>query len=108
MLSVNPRTLLAQTKTTVTGSIQDVTGITATSGTVRFTLRPSGTNLAYRVGGIGVVVPQTAICSINSSGQVVALVGGGARPGWGNTGLPPTSPGYEVPIWPNGRIFSNV
>lgn len=97
-----------QTKTTVTGNIQDVTGVAATSGYVQFRLRPSSSSVAYRVTGIGVIAPQAAQCTINSSGNLVAIGGSGSCLVWGNTVLSPANSSYDVIFAPNNVVRSTI
>lgn len=100
--------LSAQSMTTVTGNIQGVTGIAATSGYVQFQLQPSSQSLAYRVSGIGVVAPQSSMCGINGSGQLQNLALTGSCQVWGNTVLAPANSTYTVTIAPNGTIANRL
>jgi parallel beta-helix repeat protein len=86
----------AQTTTTVTGTIKDLTGTTVTSGQVTFNLKPSSDTT---ISGTARFVPTTATCSITASG-VKALDNVSACTITNNTSLTPSGTYYLVCIQP--------
>jgi hypothetical protein len=88
---------LAQTTTTITGTIRDLTDALVTSGQITFTLRPS-TDVTES--GLARFTTQTITCAINSSGQVVGGSGSGSCTITMNTALQPPGSGYLVTFLP--------
>jgi hypothetical protein len=88
---------LAQTTTTITGTIRDLSGALVTSGQITFTLRPS---TDVTMSGLARFTTQTITCAINSSGQVVGGSGSGACTITMNTALQPPGSGYLVTFLP--------
>ena len=88
---------LAQTTTTITGTIRDLSGALVTSGQITFTLRPS---TDVTMSGLARFTTQTITCAINSSGQVVAGSGSGPCTITMNTALQPPGSGYLVTFLP--------
>lgn len=88
----------AQTTTTYTGTIKDLTGATVTSGRITWTLNaPSGGNIP----GTGAFVSTTVSCSINASGAPVSSSDGvSACVITNNTSLTPTGTSYTLCIQP--------
>lgn len=107
LLLLLPVALQAQSRTTVTGTIQSPTG-TATSGYVEFRLSPSSSSIAFRVTGTSLVVPTTSRCGINSSGNVMDTALTGPCQVWGNTLISPANTTYTVVIAPANVIRSTV
>lgn len=89
--------LLAQTTSTITGTIKDLTGAVVTSGKLTFTLRPS---TDVTISGLARFTTQTITCLINGSGLVKALDGTSACVLTMNTALQPPGSGYLVSFWP--------
>jgi hypothetical protein len=88
---------IAQTTTTVTGTIKDLTGALVTSGKVTFTLTP-GRDTA--ISGVARFSPQTIVCLINGSGLIKAQDGTSTCTLTMNTALQPTGTYYTVAVWP--------
>jgi hypothetical protein len=86
----------AQTTTTITGTIEDLTQALVSSGKVTFSLQPSADTTQS---GIARFSPQTITCLINSSGQIVSLSSGTCTVTM-NTALQPTGSSYQVCYWP--------
>lgn len=88
----------AQTTTTFTGTIKDLTNTAATSGQVTFTLQPgSDTTIA----GSARFTPQTVNCGINGSGALLNQALSGACVVTNNTALTPAGTSYLVQICPS-------
>lgn len=92
----------AQTRTTVTGTVFDITGAIATSGSVQFTLQPTSSSLGYTVTGQGIIVPISASCAISGTGTLIGISGSGSCQLWGNTVISPASSCYAITLFPNG------
>jgi hypothetical protein len=92
----------AQTPVTVTGVVQDTTGVLATSGTVTFTLQPQNSGVIYFVAGTGIIAPQTGTCGIDLTGNIKNLALSGACTVWGTDVLQPGNLTYQVAFFPNG------
>lgn len=88
---------LAQTTTTVTGTIRDLSQALVTSGKVTFALNPSRD---ATIAGYARFSPQTVTCTITNAGLVKALDGVSACTLTMNTSLMPTGTYYSVCIWP--------
>lgn len=86
----------AQTTTSITGTIKDLTQALVTSGKVTFTLQPSRDTT---ISGIARFSPNTVTCLINGSGQITNLVGGTCTVTM-NTALNPPGSYYRVDYWP--------
>ena len=95
-------TALGQTKTTVTGVVQDASGNLATSGTVVFNLSPQNSGIIYFVTGTGIIAPQTGTCGIDGSGNIKNLALSGACQVWGTDLIQPANLTYQVAFFPNG------
>ncbi|KKN34361.1 hypothetical protein LCGC14_0794520 [marine sediment metagenome] len=108
LLVLAPLIAEGQTKTTITGNIQDVTGIAATSGTVEFKIKPSSSSILYFVSGVGVVAPQVANCGIDGSGDIKNLALTGACQVWGNDLISPGNTTYDVSFLPNGTRTNRI
>ena len=93
---------LGQTKTTVTGVVQDASGNLATSGTVVFNLSPQNSGIIYFVTGTGIIAPQTGTCGIDGSGNIKNLALSGACQVWGTDLIQPANLTYQVAFFPNG------
>jgi len=93
---------LGQTKTTVTGVVQDASGNLATSGTVVFTLSPQNNGVIYFVTGTGIIAPQIGTCGIDGSGNIKNLALSGACQVWGTDLIQPANLTYQVAFFPNG------
>ena len=91
-----------QTKTTVTGVVQDASGNLATSGTVVFTLSPQNNGVIYFVTGTGIIAPQTGTCGIDGTGNIKNLALSGACQVWGTDLIVPANLTYQVSLFPNG------
>lgn len=89
--------LFAQTTSTITGTIKDLTGAVVTSGKLTFTLRPS---TDVTISGLARFTTQTITCLINGSGLVKAQDGVSACVITMNTALQPAGSGYLVSFWP--------
>src|ERR1700688_2409987 len=87
---------VAQTTTTITGTVKDLTQALATSGKVTFDLMPSADTT---MSGIARFTPSTVTCLINSSGQIQSLSAGTCTLTM-NTALQPTGSYYKVCYWP--------
>ena len=92
----------AQTKTTVTGVVQDASGNLATSGTVVFNLSPQNSGIIYFVTGTGIIAPQTGTCGIDGSGNIKNLALSGVCQVWGTDLIQPANLTYQVAFFPNG------
>lgn len=104
--AIHPR---AQSQTTVIGTITTATGIPASSGYVEFQIQPQSSSIIYRVAGTAVIAPQTSRCSINSSGQVVALnTTSSPCLVWGNTTLSPGNSTYMIRFAPNNTVSMTI
>lgn len=90
--------LCAQTTTTYTGTIKDLTGATVTSGRITWQLNaPSGGVIP----GTGAFVSSTVSCLINASGAPVSSADGtSACVITSNTSLTPTGTSYTICIQP--------
>jgi hypothetical protein len=88
----------AQTTTTVTGTLKDLTGATVTSGKVTFDLQPSRDTT---ISGLARFTPQTVTCLLNGSGQIKAQDGVSICTMQMNTALQPPGSYYKVCDWPN-------
>lgn len=89
---------LAQTTTTITGTIKDLTQALVTSGKVTFTLQPSADTA---MSGIARFTPNPPVtCLINASGNIVAMNGVSACVITMNTALQPVGTYYRVDYWP--------
>ena len=97
-----------QSQTTVTGIVQDVTGIAATSGYVEFDLQPQNVGVQFFIQGTTVVAPQLAQCGIDGSGNVKNLALSGPCLLWGNNTISPANTAYTVIYAPNGNITNTV
>lgn len=102
----------AQTTTTITGTIKDLSQSVVTTGKITFTLKPG---IDSTISGFARFTPQVITCGINGSGQVVNWTGG--APGTGscqitmNTALSPPGTYYQVNICgyyacPQGALFN--
>lgn len=92
-------TLGAQTTTTITGTIKDLTQALVTSGKVTFTLQPSKDTT---ISGLARFSPAQVVCLINASGLIKAQDGTSVCTVSMNTALQPTGTYYRVDIWPYG------
>ncbi len=108
LLVLAPLMAEGQTKTTITGNIQDVTGIAATSGTVEFKIKPSSSSILYFVSGAGVIASQVANCGIDGSGDIKNLALSGACTVWGNDLISPGNTTYDVSFLPNGTRTNRI
>ena len=88
--------MAAQTTTSITGTIKDLSQNLVTSGQVTFTLRPSADTT---ISGIARFSPQTITCLINSSGQIVSASSGTCTVTM-NTALNPPGSYYLVKVCP--------
>lgn len=86
----------AQTTTSITGTIKDLSGALVTSGKVTFTLEPSTDTT---ISGLARFSPAQVVCLINSSGQIVSLAAGTCTVTM-NTALNPPGSYYRVDVWP--------
>src|SRR5580700_5878207 len=87
----------AQTTTSITGTIKDLTNAVVTSGKVTFTLTPSRDTT---ISGLARFSAQTIACLINGSGAIVALDGVSVCTITMNTALQPPGSYYTVGVWP--------
>lgn len=87
----------AQTTTTITGTIKDLTNAVVTSGKVTFTLTPSRDTT---ISGVARFSPAQVVCLINASGLIKAQDGVSVCTLTMNTALQPTGSYYTVAIWP--------
>lgn len=85
----------AQSTTTVTGTIKDLSNAVVTSGQVTFDLRPAADTT---VSGSARFTPSTVICTINGSGLIKALDGVSSCVVVQNTSLTPAGTYYKVCI----------
>jgi hypothetical protein len=90
-------TLGAQTTTTITGTIKDLTQALVTSGKVTFTLQPSKDTT---ISGLARFSPAQVVCLINASGLIKAQDGVSVCTLTMNTALQPTGTYYRVDLWP--------
>jgi hypothetical protein len=90
---------VAQTTTTVTGTIKDLAGNVVTSGQVTFDLQPGADTT---ISGSGRFVPTTITCLIDGSGQLTGASGSGSCVVTQNTALTPAGTYYLVTLWPDG------
>lgn len=97
MIALLSGSAFAQTTSTITGTIKDLTGALVTSGKITFTLRPS---TDATMSGIARFTGQTITCLINASGLVKAQDGVSACVITMNTALQPAGSGYLVSFWP--------
>lgn len=88
----------AQTTTTYTGTIKDLTQTVITSGRITFTLKPPGVS---NISGSGSFVSSTVSCLINATGNPVSS-SDGVSPCvvTNNTSLTPTGTYYNICIQP--------
>lgn len=89
--------VLAQTTTTVTGTVKDLTQALVTSGKVTFALTPSRDTT---IAGYARFSSQTVTCTITGAGLIKALDGVSACTVTMNTALQPTGTYYAVCYWP--------
>lgn len=87
---------MAQTTTSITGTLKDLTNALITSGKVVFTLQPSRDTT---ISGLARFSPQSVTCLINGSGQITNLLGGTCSITM-NTALQPPGTFYRVDVWP--------
>ena len=83
----------AQTTTTITGTIKDLTGAVVTSGKVTFDL-PSA--IQTIIGANASFTPSTVICNIQSNGTLQNVTNSGACVVTMNTALAPPGTSYKV------------
>ena len=95
--------MVAQT-TTVTGSIQDLSGATVTSGYITFNLMPA---YGATISGTAYFVPTTVTCQITATG-VKANDGVSACTVSMNTALTPSGTWYNVQFCPYGACAPNI
>lgn len=89
------------TKTTVTGNIQDLAGVVATSGYVEFKLQPASKGILYFVAGIGVLAAEPVRAAINGAGNISIDL-------WGNDLISPGNTYYDVIIAPGNEVLTTV
>jgi len=87
----------AQTTTTITGTIKDLTNTVVTSGKVVFTVTP---NRDTTISGVTRFTPTAIVCLINGSGLIKAQDGVSVCTLTMNTALQPTGTYYTVAVWP--------
>ena len=87
----------AQTTTTITGTIKDLTGAVVTSGTVTFDLQPA---IQTIIGANASFTPSTVICNIQSNGTLQNVTNSGACVVTMNTALTPPGTSYKVTFNP--------
>lgn len=87
----------AQTTTTITGTLKDLTGAVITSGKVTFTLTPSRDTT---ISGLARFTPTTIVCLINGSGLIKAMDGTSTCTLTMNTALNPPGSYYIAAVWP--------
>jgi hypothetical protein len=87
----------AQTTTSVTGTIKDLTNTAVTSGQVTFELKPS---LDTTISGSARFSPATVTCGINGAGAVKDQALSGTCTVTNNTSLTPSGTYYKVCIQP--------
>ncbi len=87
---------LAETTTSITGTIKDLTNSVVTSGKVTFTMQPPQDTT---ISGTARFTPNTVTCLINGSGQITSLTGGTCTVTM-NTALQPAGTFYRVDVWP--------
>lgn len=88
----------AQTTSTITGTVRDLTQALVTSGKVTFQLTPSRDTT---ISGYARFSSQTVTCTINASGLIKALDGTSVCTITMNTALQPTGTYYAVCYWPS-------
>jgi hypothetical protein len=93
-----------QTTTTVTGTIKDLSNATVTSGTLRFTLKPS---VDTTISSTSRFVPQAVTCKITVSG-IKANDGVSACVVTQNTALTPAGTYYQVDMCPYAACMSKI
>lgn len=93
----------AQTVSTITGTIKDLTGANVTSGKVTFELRPA---LDTVMSGIARFTPITVTCYINGSGLVKAIDLSSPCLLVQNTSLTPNGTWYAARICPQNACSS--
>src|SRR5258708_1052931 len=94
----------AQTTTTITGTIKDLTQAVVTSGKVVFTLQPSRDTT---ISGLARFSPQQVVCLINASGLMKAQDGTSVCTLTMNSALQTPATYYRVDIWPyNVKVSS--
>jgi hypothetical protein len=87
----------AQTTTTITGTIKDLSQALVTSGKVTFTLQPSRDTT---ISGLARFSPAQVVCLINASGLIKAQDGTSVCTLTMNTALNPPGTYYRVDVWP--------
>src|SRR5258708_39188523 len=87
----------AQTTTTITGTIKDLSNAVVTSGKVTCPLTP---NRDTTISGTARFTPATITCLINASGLIKAQDGVSICTLTMNTALQPTGTYYTVALWP--------
>ena len=93
----------AQTTTTITGTIKDLTGAVVTSGTVTFDLQPA---IQTIIGANASFTPSTVICNIQSNGTLQNVTNSGACVVTMNSALTPPGTSYKVTFNPYGATSS--
>ncbi len=89
-------------RTAITGTVYNVAGNPATSGTVVFELQPSASSVAYRVQGTAIIAPASVSAVINASGQIKAEDGTSTLELWGNDTISPPNTYYRATFNPDG------
>lgn len=100
--------MIGQTPVTVTGIVQDTTGVLANSGTVTFTLQPQNSGILYFIAGTGVIAPQTGTCGIDALGNIKNLSLTGACQVWGTDLIQPANLTYQIQLFPNGNQGNTI
>lgn len=108
-LLLSSRTCLAQSPYTVTGTVQSSVGTLATSGTVKFTIKPTSQSILYFVSGTSIIAPQASTCGINPFGLIKNAVNL-ANPCtvWGNDVITPGNTTYTIQFAPNGTVTNTI
>jgi hypothetical protein len=104
LVAICALTASAQTTTTITGTIKDLTNTAVTSGYVTFTLQPS---VDTTISGSARYTPQIITCTITGTGAVKANDGVSACTVTNNTSLSPSGTSYVVAICAYNACSSN-
>lgn len=93
--------MTAQTKATITGTVQDTSGNLATSGTVVFQISPNSGGLLYYIANTTTIAPTNSTLTISGSGTISGSL-------WGNDLITPANTCYTMTMYPNGVKTTSV
>lgn len=95
-------------KTTVTGTVQDPSGVVASAGYVEFRISPASSSQPYRVSGTATIAPMVVRAVIDSDGEIKASDGVSDLEIWGNDLLQPANSTYQILFAPNGVVAQSI